>query len=610
MPGMATRFKKVNPPRIPGRRAGLSNKQKVDTLLKQLPPRPTSEASQDTTDTRFPDSPSTQRPDNERNSSKLPDRLSSPLSGSDVEKPRRDPGPIPSSPVQSVIDFPIPSPRQSAPKSSQASTRGKHPARKPTESIHDSESDDDWRAGRSDIRSTDFSKRNQHKSAAVLISSDSKKVIPSSKRHRKAPKQESDSAAAPNPKDDVQEVEETAADKIFGKTKVWKTNQVKYSRKKAGDDEPRTQKRRGGPPTDARGPKKQRSSQEEKKTANISDDEEASTRGLPEALPPPEHGSSPAGRISSIPHRLGSSPLKSRDTLPKRMSTLDETPGSGTQIQPFEMPDLLDSPFGADVDWTTTPTAATSRGRAQKNGNIDTSRSLSPVSPLISQPGSPLSNVPSSPIELPAILKPSICPLCKEEVDRDLLTEYENANPHRTLQSMKKFCIKHKKCSAKEVWVSRGYPDIAWWKLNDRIEDLYPFIRSILQGKKESHYAAQFREKIKWGGNKTLATSDENLTPGYYGIRGLRQMSENLIHEFSSVLRKRALEDSLVSARGYMTYLQAVLVPELATKLVMEDMDVGEAEAREILAESSSVGELLNDEIADVVLESESDEED
>jgi hypothetical protein len=41
----------------------------------------------------------------------------------------------------------------------------------------------------------------------------------------------------------------------------------------------------------------------------------------------------------------------------------------------------------------------------------------------------------------------------------------------------------------------------------------------------------------------------------------------------------------------------------------MEDMGVGAVEAREILTESSEVGELLNDEIPDVVL-NDSDDDD
>lgn len=40
--------------------------------------------------------------------------------------------------------------------------------------------------------------------------------------------------------------------------------------------------------------------------------------------------------------------------------------------------------------------------------------------------------------------------------------------------------------------------------------------------------------------------------------------------------------------------MQSVLVPELATCLVMEDADVDTEEARQIITESGDIGELLN----------------
>ncbi|SPQ17896.1 d5bcff9f-98a4-4caf-ac41-dca466338caa [Thermothielavioides terrestris] len=168
---------------------------------------------------------------------------------------------------------------------------------------------------------------------------------------------------------------------------------------------------------------------------------------------------------------------------------------------------------------------------------------------------------------------------------------------------MRKFCQDHKRRSARETWIQKGYPDIDWRRLDERISRHYGFLRKILEDGMDSHYVDVFQDTVRAGKNRTLFRSDANLTPGYYGIRGLRAMSENLIQEFSSILRKRALQDRLVSARGYTVYLQSVLVPELAVRLIMEDMSVGEEEARRILEESSDVGELLNDEIADVVLE-------
>jgi hypothetical protein len=183
-----------------------------------------------------------------------------------------------------------------------------------------------------------------------------------------------------------------------------------------------------------------------------------------------------------------------------------------------------------------------------------------------------------------------------------------------TVAGMQRFCHEHQRRSARETWVQKGYPDIDWGRLDERIARHYGFLRAILEGSGDhgggghSHYDDAFRAAIASGRNRTLLRSDADLTPGYYGIRGLRAMSENLIAEFSAALRDRALRDRAVAARGHTTYLQSVLVPELAVRLIMEDMGVGAEEARGVLEESSAVGELLNDEIPDVVLVKEDDE--
>ncbi|KAK3328803.1 RTC4-like domain-containing protein [Apodospora peruviana] len=217
------------------------------------------------------------------------------------------------------------------------------------------------------------------------------------------------------------------------------------------------------------------------------------------------------------------------------------------------------------------------------------------------------STSPLSDIDSPEDTR-SLCPMCNEEVDPLVLTEFKKKYPRMTLRQEQMFCTFHKKTSAKKLWMDRGYPDIKWEKLDKRIAKQYDFLRDILKGGK-SHYGDIFSQKVKAGQNKTLLRSEANLTPGYYGIRGLRAMSENLIRdrEFSSLLRDRAVKDRLVSARGHTAYVQAVLVPELAVRLIKQDMDVGDEEARAIMKESVSIGELLNEEEVDVVHESESD---
>ena len=121
----------------------------------------------------------------------------------------------------------------------------------------------------------------------------------------------------------------------------------------------------------------------------------------------------------------------------------------------------------------------------------------------------------------------------------------------------------------------------------------------------KSHFRDVFAEKIKESGrDRTVERrADEYMVPGYYGGRGMRAMSDRIVHDLSSTLRKSSIDDELVSAaRGVGAYVQSVLVPELAVRLIMEDMDVGPVQARQIMEESMWLGELLNEELDDVVL--------
>ena len=70
---------------------------------------------------------------------------------------------------------------------------------------------------------------------------------------------------------------------------------------------------------------------------------------------------------------------------------------------------------------------------------------------------------------------------------------------------------------------------------------------------------------------------------------------------FASDLHKRLSGDRLISAGGITDYVRAVLVPELATLLVMDDMGVDAEEARKVLRESIEIGNFLNEEQDDEV---------
>ncbi len=65
---------------------------------------------------------------------------------------------------------------------------------------------------------------------------------------------------------------------------------------------------------------------------------------------------------------------------------------------------------------------------------------------------------------------------------------------------------------------------------------------------------------------------------------------------FAPKVRRLAASDKLIASAGVAGYVQAVLAPELAVMLVMEDMRVDEDEARVILRNSKEIGDLLNEE--------------
>ncbi|OIW34721.1 hypothetical protein CONLIGDRAFT_17505 [Coniochaeta ligniaria NRRL 30616] len=198
-----------------------------------------------------------------------------------------------------------------------------------------------------------------------------------------------------------------------------------------------------------------------------------------------------------------------------------------------------------------------------------------------------------------------VCPMCGEAVQQELLDKFSKKKTMGITQQHR-FCNYHKAKTARQTWVDRGYPDINWSKLDERIARHHRFLEDILKGG-DSHFGTLFGTNVKTGKNKTLLKSDQNLTPGYYGSRGARVMTENLIDRFSSLLRKVAVQDRLVSARGHTAFVQFVLVPELAVRLIMEDMDVPAEKARIIMEESQKVGDLLNEEEDDVIVEDEED---
>lgn len=219
------------------------------------------------------------------------------------------------------------------------------------------------------------------------------------------------------------------------------------------------------------------------------------------------------------------------------------------------------------------------------------------------EPTTELFDVDTTPTEKPTrekrVLDPgmALCPWCEEQVDEELLNKFSKGK-RMAIARQSKFCQMHKRKSAEETWVQRGYPNIDWAHFGERFENHHNYIEGLIRGE-PSYYGDQLQEKIKAGKNRTLLKTDDYPTPGYYGLRGMSIMTEALIETFAPLIRERAPQDKLISGRGYTGFVHSVLVPELAVKLVQEDLSLGIEEARKTVEESRHIGEILNDDNVD-----------
>lgn len=188
----------------------------------------------------------------------------------------------------------------------------------------------------------------------------------------------------------------------------------------------------------------------------------------------------------------------------------------------------------------------------------------------------------------------STCPWCGEEVDKALLDDFNKNKEHRLTVAMQtRFCRRHKTHSAKSMYNAKHYPEIDWHNLEDRFAKFNSDLRSVINGG-SSHFRTLHQEAIRAGKGRVIK-EDENMNPGYYGSRGLTVMSDYIVRQFGDELKKRALTDDLIASRGSAAFIQCVLVGELGTRMIMDDMSVGKSQALEILEESKALGSMIND---------------
>ncbi|KXT07618.1 hypothetical protein AC578_10141 [Pseudocercospora eumusae] len=215
------------------------------------------------------------------------------------------------------------------------------------------------------------------------------------------------------------------------------------------------------------------------------------------------------------------------------------------------------------------------------------------------------------------------CGHCGEALKRSLLEDFQDEflrGRELTYKWQRRFCRWHQQQKAEAQWRERGYPEIDWKQLSLRMRAHDSILKDIVNDKVGSYYRDELRSKSKKSRKdiEDVITGNDSrggASMGYYGPKGEKLMhvtsiltlTEHIIGRFTNDIRQRSKKDKLVSTSGVQGgvsgFVQVVLAPHLVELLVKEDMNLGgndwEIRAREIIAESTQLGELLHPEEED-----------
>ncbi|KAM3447405.1 hypothetical protein MY3296_008756 [Beauveria thailandica] len=205
------------------------------------------------------------------------------------------------------------------------------------------------------------------------------------------------------------------------------------------------------------------------------------------------------------------------------------------------------------------------------------------------------------PEELPELLRPpppssSKCPWCGEAVDRALLDDFFHGR-RLNVHMQTRFCQLHKQRAAEQTWRDLGYPTIDWDASEARFAAHREYLHSVIVDGRGSHFREAHARNVEKGSARTMLRRDDNFNPGYYGPRGLSAMCDFLVRTFGDALKDRAVDDRVIAGRGSAAFIQAVLVAELGVRLIMEDLELSEDEARQVMEDSKGIGELVQPEV-------------
>ncbi|CAN9092157.1 unnamed protein product [Alternaria alternata] len=208
----------------------------------------------------------------------------------------------------------------------------------------------------------------------------------------------------------------------------------------------------------------------------------------------------------------------------------------------------------------------------------------------------------------------SRCLLCSKSVEQEDYWDFWKGK-ERTVKNKSAFCHAHKKKSAQKEYTEMGYPDIDWKALPRRIRRHKTTLSQILNNNEFSIHRDRYEPLALTGKAaavpsrrtdlaedvqeelESYALDEKAAYPGYYGSHGRRVITESVMDTLKVEMKN--CKDRVVQASGIAAFVQAVMVPEAAILLIMDDCSVNREEADKIREKTYDMGLLLNEEIED-----------
>ncbi|KAF2035886.1 hypothetical protein EK21DRAFT_53761 [Setomelanomma holmii] len=278
-----------------------------------------------------------------------------------------------------------------------------------------------------------------------------------------------------------------------------------------------------------------------------------------------------------------------------------------------------------DDEFDEAPRRKKPRNLYDQLGNWQKDQALGSSPPASSAPQEDMDNLKNYIEQLPGEEEENFtCPICRIPVTKNEYWDFWGSKDN-TVRNQNAFCRSHRTKSAWDEYRSEGYPDINWSALPQRIRKHRMELFKILNNDRPSEYRDRYKPIALTGKAASVpsrrkdlpgkiqeeldsyAIDDQTTYPGYYGPHGRRIITENVMKILKNEIKN--CSDAVVQGSGPATFVQAVLVPETAILLIMEDCRVDREDAEEIREKTYDMGMLLNEEIEDQVEAYPSDDE-